>query len=139
MVSSGTVEVDRRFVSQPVTRDEGLLTTPTVSVVRFESGMLVKGRDSRDLTGDLIGVGETASAMVGQSVSSRSGREKAEPMSVRVSDLARTVIDGATAGTCLFSGLSGRADSARRSSTIVLSSRISLSSSLLSEEGILLV
>lgn len=131
-------DADSRLLSQPVTREEGLLTTPTASVVRFVSGMFVKGRDSRERTGDLIGVGDTASEMVGQSVSSRRGRENADPMSVNVSLLARTAINGATAGTCVSSGLRGRADSARRSSTMVLSSRISLSRSLLPTEGILL-
>ena len=56
------------------------------------------------------------------------GLEKAEPISVSVSDLALTGIVGATAGTCPSPvGLEGRADSALLSSTMVLSSRISLS------------
>lgn len=66
----------------------------------------------------------------------RSGREKTDPMSVKVSERALTGILGATAGTCELAGLWGRAASALRSSTIVLSSKISrsMSKSLLSRE-----
>jgi hypothetical protein len=57
-----------------------------------------------------------------------SGRESADPISVRVCERARTSIEGATAATWPV-GERFLLFSARRSSTIVLSSRISFSTS----------
>jgi hypothetical protein len=57
-----------------------------------------------------------------------SGRESADPISVRVSERARTCIEGATAGTWPV-GERFLLFSARRSSTIVLSSSTSFSTS----------
>lgn len=69
------------------------------------SGIDTKGRDSRDLIGvtgeNVFSAADIvfASGCDIEVVTEIRGRENAEPMSVKVSDLALTGIVGATAGT----------------------------------------